>query len=290
MSSEIAPRASATGALARLAPDQLEVIRNTVAKGASDHELAMFLELASRYSLDPFAREIWAVKLGGTSGPVTIMVGRDGFLAIANRHPAFDGIESDVVRMSDTFKRTSAGIEHTYGTQRGEILGGYCLAHRKDRSRPAYFFAAFSEYSRSSNPAWKNYPSAMIVKVAEVNALKRAFSISGLVSEDEMMAVSEPVGRSSPYQPAGSDDALREDWRTRWATLKAQWSTAGGDVNGLRTMLKAEGIHGAKALEDDSKWTRAQGAVALSLGNAEDDEAVADRIWSETKDAQLHDQ
>ena len=40
-------------------PDEVTTIRNTVAKGASDNELKMFLHLSQTYGLDPFAKEIW---------------------------------------------------------------------------------------------------------------------------------------------------------------------------------------------------------------------------------------
>lgn len=207
---EAAP-VGAVSAIQRLDPQQINVIKQTVAKGASDVELAMFLELAQRYQLDPFAREIWCVDMGG--GGKTIMAGRDGYLAIANRHPAFDGLESDVVREGDTFERDGSGVRHSYGAKRGAILGAYALVHRTDRSRPAYFFAPFAEYN-STKSAWKSYPSAMIIKVAEAMALKRAFSISGLVTQEEMdkserapRATAGPVEPTPPPRDSGDLDA-----------------------------------------------------------------------------------
>ncbi len=44
----------------------------------------------------------------------------------------------------------------------------------------------FNEYNKGGRGVWGQYPSAMIVKVAETMALKRAFSISGLVTEEEI--------------------------------------------------------------------------------------------------------
>jgi phage recombination protein Bet len=142
----------------------------------------MFLHVAKSYGLDPFNKEIffWKVK-----DKPTIMTSRDGYLKIADRHPQYDGLVSDVVRKNDGFKRKSDGIEHEYGTERGDIVGAYALVYRKDRSYPVYVFAPFEEY-RSDNKVWYQYPSAMILKVAESMALKRSFSLSGLVSREEM--------------------------------------------------------------------------------------------------------
>lgn len=99
-----------------------------------------------------------------------------------------DGIQSDAVYENDGLVKQADGtIQHTYGTpERGKLIGAYAMVFRKDRSRAAYFYAPMAEYNAGSNPTWKKYPTAMIIKVAEACALKRAFSISGLVTQEEM--------------------------------------------------------------------------------------------------------
>ena len=163
--------------------EQINAIRNTVAQGADDSELQMFLALATKYDLDPFAKEIWFVQMKGRN---SIITGRDGYLKIANRNPNFDGMESDIVCAGDKFYKEGSIIRHAYNSSnRGPIIGAYAVVYRKDRSHPAYFFAPFKEYNKNSS-VWTQYPSAMIIKVAESMALKRAFSISGLVTEEEI--------------------------------------------------------------------------------------------------------
>jgi phage recombination protein Bet len=203
-----------------LTPERIELVRRTVAKGASDDELAMLFSLAERYELDPFAKEIWCIvpferdgktrktQKNGEPVPPQITASRDGFLAIANRHTQFDGMDSDVVCEGDSFqpKRDEAGrvigVDHVYGEKRGKPRAGYALVWRTDRSRPSYFYAKWGEYgepnaffvnddgSKKANhySPWYRYPSAMILKVAEAMALKRAFSLSGLTAEEELHA------------------------------------------------------------------------------------------------------
>ena len=164
-------------------PEQVNTIRNTVAPKASDDELKMFLSIATTYGLDPFLREIWCVDMNGRN---VITTGRDGYLKIANRNPNFDGMVSDVVHAGDKFMKEGDNIKHFYTvSNRGPIIGAYAIVYRKDRAHSSYFFAPFSEYNKGFN-TWKQYPSAMIQKVAEACALKRAFSISGLVTEEEI--------------------------------------------------------------------------------------------------------
>lgn len=172
--------------------DQLALMKNTVAKGATDDEFMLLLHLAKTYGLDPFAKEIWCIKYlrpGQNPADVvaTIFSSRDGYLKIASRDKQMNGLISDAVCANDTLRKLVDGtVEHTYGNPRGAIIGAYALVFRKDRTYPAYFYASFAEYGAGNNPTWKKYPSAMIIKVAEAMALKRAFSISGLVTQEEI--------------------------------------------------------------------------------------------------------
>ena|GEM_PF-486885 len=163
--------------------EQANTIRNTVAQNANDDELKMFLHLSQTYGLDPFAKEIWFIKMGATP---TIMTSRDGYLKIANNRPDYKGLKSDVVYEGDLFKRVGNDVDHQYSVnKRGGIVGAYALVYRKNMQVPTYVFAPFKDYNKGSS-IWKTYPHAMILKVAESMALKRAFSLSGLVSREEL--------------------------------------------------------------------------------------------------------
>jgi len=163
--------------------EEKELLRKTAAKKASDDEFKVFIHVAETYGLNPFLGQIFYWK--DQKGNSVYMCSRDGYLTLAARNKAFDGLVSDVVRTNDEFKRTTTGIDHKYGSDRGDIVGAYALVYRKDRKYPVYVFAPFEEYN-GYNSVWNRYPSAMILKVAESMSLKRAFSVSGLVSQEEM--------------------------------------------------------------------------------------------------------
>ena len=150
--------------------EQRQLIHETVAKGCSETEFALLMELAKRYELDPFQKQIWAVKYG--SREAAIFCGRDGFLAIAHRSGQFDGMESGTRKDDD-----------------GEIVG-FCRVWRRDMTRPFEVEVYMREYESSNNPLWKSKPRTMLQKVAESQALRRAFSVSGLYSPEEF---DEPV-------------------------------------------------------------------------------------------------
>ncbi len=158
--------------------DEAEMVRTlkeTVCKGATDAQFRMLVEVARATGLNPLLREVWFVP------GVGVMAGRDGYLRVANDHPQFDGMETSV-------ERDAAGIP----------IKATCRVWRKDRGHPVTCEAYYNEYKKES-PVWKTYKSAMISKVAEVLALKRSFSINGVVTEEEI-GHQEPQGSQEAQQ------------------------------------------------------------------------------------------
>jgi len=159
--------------------EQIEIVKNTICKDATNEELNYFLEVAKATGLNPFLKEIWFYKqpkyfidskgnrIKSNEHEIVIFAGRDGFLKKANEHPAFDGLESKVIE-----------------DEKGNIKGAVAKVYRKDRSIPTEVYVDFKEYYKG-NSIWKAKPKTMIVKVAEAQALKKAFSITGLYSYEE---------------------------------------------------------------------------------------------------------
>ena len=157
-------------------PEKVALVKAIAAPKCTDDEFKLLLYMASRYHLDPLLRQIWAVKYAPDK-PASIFVGRDGFLNLAHRSGEFDGMESGF---------------RTEGTN----VIGWAKVYRKDMTHPFCVEVNMKEYNRNQG-TWLTHGTTMIIKVAEAQALRKAFQISGIYSPDEMP---EPEAEKPPMK------------------------------------------------------------------------------------------
>lgn len=163
---------------------EVELIKNTVAKGATDLELKLFLEVCKGTQLNPFKKEIWFIK--DKTGKVQIMTGVHGFYTLANSHPEFDGTE--IIEGEVKEVEVKAGKKITVPSYVD------CKVYRKDRKFPSVARAKWDEYAGGlltqygNLSIWAQKPSIMLSKCAESMALRKAFpqELNGLYTQEEM--------------------------------------------------------------------------------------------------------
>lgn len=154
-----------------LSSDEIQLIKNTVCKGASDEELKLFLHVCVKTGLNPFMKQIYSVPRGGQR---TIQVGIDGYRLIAERT-----------------NRYAPGREpiFTYDSN-GTLLSAtaYIKKQTPDSSWHEVSATAFMNEYRVDSPFWKKMPHAQLSKCAESLALRKAFpsELSGIYTQEEM--------------------------------------------------------------------------------------------------------
>lgn len=162
---------------------EIDIIKNSVAKGTTDAELKYFLAICASTNLNPFQKEIWCYKAGND---MLIFAGRDGFLANAQKKSDFKGIRSAYVCENDKFSMNmvSGHVDHEFGSaNRGKIIGAWAIVKRNGMDS-FMAWASMEEFNKGFN-AWKTNPGSMIKKVAEAHALKQSYALSGVNSEHD---------------------------------------------------------------------------------------------------------
>lgn len=174
---------------------KLAEIRKLVSPNAplTDIEFSFMVELGRATQLNPFMREIWAVKYKN-GVPASIFIGRDGYRKAAQRQKDYEYHQVNAVYSKDEFRIANDEIQHNYGfSNRGDLIGAYCIVKRKSSSKYTYVMVTMEEYSLPQS-LWKSKPETMIKKVAEAQALRQSFQevLAGTYSDAEMPQEEKP--------------------------------------------------------------------------------------------------
>lgn len=218
--------------------EQIETIKQTVAKGASDSQLALFLQTCKSRGLDPFTRQVFYTPQG-------IIVSIDGFRAIAERTgcyaPGPTRFEYDA----------NGGLVAAHVTVRKLVAGTWFDLEE----------SAFYEEYKGTSPIWRSKPRVMLSKCAEARALRRSFSseLSGIYESSELDQAQreeqprtvnvtvEPAEASAAYLAASN--AITE------ATTLDDLKTIAGRITAAKDLLSASE---QKSLRDAYSARRAE--------------------------------
>jgi phage recombination protein Bet len=167
---------------------KLDLIKKTVANGATNDELELFLYHAKRSGLDPLARQIYFVKRKGRG---TIQVGIDGLRLVADRTGQYAGNDD---------------AEFTGETDRGYPAKAKVTVYKMIQGQRCAFSATarWDEYYPGDEQGfqWRKMPHVMLAKCAEALALRKAFpaDLSGLYVHEEMEQADRLAPEPRPAQ------------------------------------------------------------------------------------------
>ena len=184
--------------------EDIDLIRETVCKGASDSELRLFLYQCKRTGLDPLTRQIYAVmrkqydKTSGFEKPVmTIQTSIDGFRLIAERSGKYAG-------QLGPFWADAEGKWHDVWVSNTPPAAAKVGVCRKDFDQPLWGVARFDSYAQITKDRfgkvtlqtmWQKMGDLMIAKCAESLALRKAFplELSGIYTDNEIIEEKIPA-------------------------------------------------------------------------------------------------
>lgn len=198
-------------------PEQTQLISSTIAPGCSGDELRLFAYACQRTGLDPFSRQIYAIKRGNK---MTIQAGIDGLRSIAERSGQLDG--------SETYWCGADGVWSDVWIGDKPPAAAKTIIHRKGCSHSFVGVARTQDYNAGQG-LWSKMPAAMIAKCSEALSLRKAFpaNLSGVYTTDEMEQAEEvtvtPVAAAKPALPAAAPKATSATFTAGKAAIaKAQ--------------------------------------------------------------------
>lgn len=184
-------------------PEQLKLITDVVARGATPDELKLFLYRCQNMGLDPLKPgQIHFVKY--SNGPGTIVVGIEGFRSIAHRSGKLSGIKRGVTR-----------------DEKGILVSAWAEVFRSDWQHSAREEVPMAEYNTGRGP-WQKMPETMLKKVAEAAALRMAFpnELGGVYETAEMDQAAESLPNVRPENPPVGEFEEPSEWRFTFGKWK----------------------------------------------------------------------
>lgn len=175
---------------------QIELVKDTIARGASDDELTMFLMLAKRTGLDPFTKQIYMIKRWDNREKREIMTTQTGI----------DGLRVTADRTGNYAPGRAPLFEYDAD---GTLLSATAFVRKwvRDEWHEVAATAHYAEYvqtKKDGDPTsmWADKPHVMTAKCAEALALRRAFpaDTSQLYIAEEIRAEEIPI----PARPQGN--------------------------------------------------------------------------------------
>jgi phage recombination protein Bet len=245
--------------------DQIDLIKRTIAKGATDDELKLFLHVCRRTGLDPFARQIYAVKRWDSTQRrevMAIQVSIDGFRLIAQRTGEYagqipaqwcgpDGIWKEVWLSSEAPSAARVGVLRTSFKEPLVAVARYDAYAQTDRHGKVTKF-------------WRDMGDNQLAKCAEALALRKAFpaELSGLYTTDEMAQASSSTAQTEAVDADSEVVDVEPEIKKDLAWAKAFSIPFPGALHGRAL--------GSRDEEDYRAWLKWADKKIAEVGGAEE--------------------
>lgn len=173
-----------------------KMISNYGAQNVTKEDIFTFLIQCKNLGLNPLLKQIYGFV---SRGKLAIVVSIEGWNAIANRSPQFDGCSFEFGPFT-TRELSYNKITYNRGTKtnnnvtvkRSVADWVKCIVYRKDRAHPIVITTFFDEAYTGSEP-WATMPMTMLQNRAFVNSVRKAFNVSAYSEDDRFINFDTPA-------------------------------------------------------------------------------------------------
>ena len=153
-----------------------EAVDKYICANLSDVEYSYLSAVCKNYGLNPYLKEIYAIKFGNQ--PATFIIDYKVLQQAADREPMFDGMATGILYKDKSGKEQER--KGAYILDGETLIGAWCEVYRKDRTHANKVYALYSECCQLTkegqpNSNWSKKPVFMTVKVAKTWALRETF-------------------------------------------------------------------------------------------------------------------
>ena len=163
---------------------EIQILKKTIANNLNTDEFSLFLQFCKYASLNPFLKQIYAVKRGDA---ITFQVGIDTYRSRASETGQYQG-QLGPFWCGEDGKWLDVWLSKTppSAAKVGVIREGF--------REPLWAIAKYSEYVQTTkdgsvNSMWKKMPANQLAKCAEALGLRKGFpeKLHGMYANEEMM-------------------------------------------------------------------------------------------------------
>lgn len=173
-------------------------------------DIFTFLVQCKNLGLNPLLKQIYGFV---SRGKLAIVVSIEGWNAIANRSPQFDGCSFEFgpvsvrdLQYSKTTYNNGSRSSGMVTVKRNVADWVKCIIYRKDRGHPIAVTTYFDEAFTGSEP-WATMPMQMLQNRAFVNSVRKAFNVCAYSEDDQFFNLS-PEPASVPAESPEPNDKL----------------------------------------------------------------------------------
>jgi recombination protein RecT len=234
---------------------ELEVVVNSIAKNATNEELALFIQICKHNGLDPFKNHIYFIKYGNQ---MSIQVSVEGIQYLAQQREDYRGVNNQLVHENDDFE---VGIDpetqelkiekHTIKIPRGKVAAAYAIAKREGYPDKVVLIEVdeVEHLEKKQGSQWKTYFNDMFKK----HALKRALKLQFGIDVDDATATQGTDDLADDYKPRERRDITPSSFDDEpdiiddEEAVKKAWDEIKNKINGssiseddLKVIIKKE--------------------------------------------------